>query len=404
MSLRKHAAILLAAVALCGPAMAADDVIKIGVLTDMSGANSDLAGAGSMIAAQLAAEDAAKLYPGKKVEVISADHQNKADIASSIASRWFDNEGVDVIVDVPFSSAALAVQEVARRRDKVVMFSGPGSSDITGKSCAPTTFHWTFDTAAVANGTATAVTKQGGDSWFFITADYAFGHALERDARAVVTANGGKVLGSVRHPVFSPDFSSFLLQAQGSKAKVIGIANSAIDTVNTIRQASEFGIVEGGQQLAGLLVFTTDVHSLGLQAAKGLRLTESFYWDQDDASRAWSKRYADKFNERKPSMVHAGVYSSIMHYLKAVDAAKTKDGKAVAAKMHETPVSDFMTKDAKVLPNGWVERDFYLFEVKAPSESKGPWDYYKLISTIPGEQAKPRTALEACPLSAKKAN
>jgi len=395
-------AALLAVAALAGPAAAADEVIRIGVLTDMSGPNSDLAGAGSMLAARLAAEDGQKLFPGRKIEVISADHQNKADVAASIALRWFDTEGVDVIVDVPFSSAALAVQEAARRRDKVVLFSGPGSSDITGKSCAPTTFHWTFDTAAVANGTATAVTKQGGDGWFFITADYAFGHALERDATEVVKANGGKVLGAVRHPVYSPDFSSFLLQAQGSKAKVVGIANAATDMVNTIRQASEFGLPQGGQQLAGLLVFLTDVHSLGLNAAQGLRLTESFYWDQNEGTRAWSKRFSDRFDGRKPSMVHAGVYSAVNHYLKAIAAAGSKDGKAVAQKMHDAPVSDFMTRDAKVLPNGWVERDFYLFEVKKPGESKGPWDYYTLVATIPGAEAKPRTALEACPLSKSK--
>lgn len=394
-------AALLACTILSGPAIAAGDTLKIGVLTDMSGPNSDLAGMGSLLATQLAAADGKGLLAGKKIEVISADHQNKADIASSIASRWFDAEGVDVIVDVPFSSAALAVQEVARQRGKVVLFSGPGSSDLTGKACSPTSFHWAFDTGAVANGTASAVTRQGGDSWYFITADYAFGHALERDARKVVTDNGGKVLGNVRHPVYTSDFSSFLLQAQDSGAKVIGIANAAADTVNTIRQASEFGIVESGQQLAGLLVFLTDVHSLGLEAAKGLRLTESFYWDQNDATRAWSKRFAEQFNDRKPSMVHAGVYSAVNHYIKAVAETGSTDGKTVAARMHAMPVSDFMTKDAKILPNGWVARDFYLFEVKDPSESKGPWDYYTLITTIPADQAKPLSAVEACPETAR---
>jgi len=394
-------AVLLTLAGLCGPAAAADDVIRIGVLTDMSGPNSDLAGTGSLIAAQLAAEDGKALFPGKTIEVISADHQNKADIASSIASQWFDVEGVDVIADVPFSSAALAVQEVARRRDKVVLFSGPGSSDLTGKACSPTGFHWAYDTQAVANGTAGSVTRAGGDTWFFLTSDYAFGHALERDARAVVTASGGKVLGSVRHPVYTPDFSSFLLQAQNSKAKVIGLANAATDAVNTIRQASEFGIVQNGQQLAGLLVFLTDVHSLGLTAAKGLRLTESFYWDQNEATRAWSQRFSARFNGRKPSMVHAGVYSAVSHYLKALAVTGSRDGKAVAEKMRATPVADFMTHDAKILPNGWVDRDFYLFEVKSPAESRGPWDYYKLLATIPGDQAKPRSALEACPLTAQ---
>lgn len=394
-------AALLACTMLSSPALAAGDTIKIGVLTDMSGPNSDLAGMGSLLAAQLAAADGGKLLAGKKIEVISADHQNKADVASSIASRWLDAEGVDVIVDVPFSSAALAVQEVARQRGKVVLFSGPGSSDLTGKACSPTSFHWTFDTGAVANGTASAVTRQGGESWYFITADYAFGHALERDARKVVEANGGKVLGNVRHPVYTSDFSSFLLQAQNSGAKVIGMANAAADMVNTVQQASEFGIVENGQQLAGLLVFLTDVHSLGLETAKGLRLTESFYWDQNDGTRAWSKRFAEQFNDRKPSMVHAGVYSAVNHYLKAVAETGSTDGKTVAAKMHATPVSDFMTADAKILPNGWVARDFYLYEVKDPSQSKGPWDYYNFIATVPADQAKPASSVDACPEAAR---
>jgi branched-chain amino acid transport system substrate-binding protein len=391
---------VLAAAVLCGPAMANDEAntIRIGVLTDMSGPNSDLAGSGSVVAARLAAEDGKALFEGKTIEVVLADHQNKADIAASIASRWFDTEGVDVIADVPFSSAALAVQEVARRRNKVVLFSGPGSSDLTGKSCAPTTFHWTFDTASIANGTATAMTREGGDSWFFVTADYAFGHALERDAQKVVGENGGTVVGAVRHPVYSPDFASYLLQAQSSGAKVVGFANAAADMINSIRQANEFGIVAGGQRLAGLLVFLTDVHALGLQDAQGLHLTESFYWDQNDETRAWSARFAEQFNGRKPSMVHAGVYSSVMHYLKAVAEAGSEDGEAVAGKMRAMPVSDFMTQDAAILPNGWVDRDFYLFEVKKPSESTGDWDYYKLVATVPHDQAKPRAALGDCPL------
>ncbi|TDR89959.1 ABC transporter substrate-binding protein [Enterovirga rhinocerotis] len=387
--------------ALAAPA-SADETIRIGVLTDMAGPNGDLAGQGSVLAAQLAAEDAAKLLPGRKIEILQGDHQNKADIGAGIAARWFDEQGVDAVADMPFSSVALAVQEVARRRNKITLFSGPGSSDLTGKACSLTGFHFTFDTKALGAGTAAAITKAGGDSWFFITSDYAFGHALERDSSAVVVENGGKVVGAVRHPPFAPDLSSFLLQAQASKAKVIGAANAATDIINTIRQAQEFGIVQGGQKIAGLLVFISEIHALGLKTAKGLQLTESFYWDMDDKTREWSARFAARHGGKKPTMVHAGVYSGVFHFLKGVAAAGTKDGLKVGEAMRATPVNDFMSRDVKILANGWVQRDFHLFEVKGPEDSKGPWDYYKLVTTIPGKEIRPESAVSACPLVAQK--
>ncbi|OYV37882.1 MAG: ABC transporter permease [Rhodospirillales bacterium 20-64-7] len=321
------------------------------------------------------------------MEVIFADHQNKADIGSSIATKWYDADGVDMIVDMPFSSVALAVQDIARQRHKIAMFSGPGSSDLTGKNCSPYGFHWTFDTVALARGTGSAVVKSGGDTWFFLTSDYAFGHALAKDTMAVVKANGGKVLGEAVHPVNNPDFSSFLVQAQASGAKVIGLANGATDTTNSIKQAHEFGLTQSGVKLAGLLVFITDVHSLGLEVAQGLLLTDSFYWDQNDATRAFAKRYAARMNGRMPAMSQAGVYSAVNHYLKAVAAAGTLDGTAVADKIRALPVNDFMSNNFKVRRDGRVLRDFYLFQVKSPAESKGPWDYYKLVRRIPAEEA-----------------
>ena len=381
------------------PAFAQGEPIRIGVLTDMAGPNGDLAGQGSVLAAQMAAEDAAKLLPGRRIEILQGDHQNKADIGAGIASRWFDEGGVDAVADMPFSSVALAVQEVARRRNKITLFSGPGSSDLTGKSCSLTGFHFTFDTQALGAGTAAAMTKAGGDTWFFLTSDYAFGHALERDASAVVIANGGKVVGGVRHPPFAPDLSSFLLQAQASKAKVIGAANAATDVINTVRQAQEFGLVQGGQQIAGLLVFISDIHALGLATAKGLKLTESFYWDMNEETRAWSERFAARHGGKKPTMVHAGVYGGVMHYLKGVAAAgDSKDGLKVAGAMKDIPVDDFMSRNVKILANGWVQRDFHLFEVKGTQESKGPWDYYRLVATIPGKEIRPDSAVSACPL------
>jgi len=373
------------------------DVVKIGVLNDMSSLYADISGPGSVEAARMAITDFGGSVNGKKIELISADHQNKPDTGSAIATQWFDNDGVDVIVDVPTSSVALAVQEVARNKGKVFLISGAAASDLTGKACSPTSVHWTYDTVALANGTGSAVVKAGGDTWFFITADYAFGHALERDTAKVVEENDGKILGKVRAPLNTADFSSFLLQAQSSKAKIIGLANAGGDTINSIKQAAEFGIVEGGQKLAGLLVFITDVNSLGLQTANGLQLTEAFYWDQNDATRAWSKRFFEKM-KRQPSMVQAGVYGAIMHYLAAIKATGRDDGLTVVKQMKATPVNDFMTKNGKIRDDGTLVRDMYLFEVKKPSESKGPWDYYKQIAVIPGEEAFKLPGRSQCPL------
>jgi branched-chain amino acid transport system substrate-binding protein len=371
--------------------------VKIGVMNDMSGLYADLSGQGSVEAARMAIADFGGTVNGKKIELVSADHQNKPDVGGAIARQWYDNDGVDVIVDVPTSSVALAVQDVARERKKVFLISGAASSDLTGKACSPTGIHWTYDTVALANGTGSAVVKAGGDTWFFITADYAFGHALERDTAAVVTASGGKVLGSVKVPLNTPDFSSYLLQAQASKAKIVGLANAGGDTINSIKQAAEFGLVEGGQKLAGLLVFVTDINSLGLKTANGLQLTEAFYWDQNDETRAWSKRFMEKISH-EPTMVQAGVYGAIMHYLNAIKATGSDDGLTVVKKMKETPVNDFLTKNGKIQESGRLIRDMYLFEVKKPAESKGAWDYYKQIATIPGEQAFKRPGGNECPL------
>jgi branched-chain amino acid transport system substrate-binding protein len=393
------AALTLSAAAQVGIAWAqfTGEGVKIGVMNDMSGLYADLSGQGSVEAARLAIADFGGTVNGKKIELVSADHQNKPDVGGAIARQWYDNDGVDAIVDVPTSSVALAVQDVARERKKVFLISGAASSDLTGKACSPTGIHWTYDTVALANGTGSAVVKAGGDTWFFITADYAFGHALERDTAAVVTASGGKVLGSVKVPLNTPDFSSYLLQAQASKAKIVGLANAGGDTINSIKQAAEFGLVEGGQKLAGLLVFVTDINSLGLKTANGLQLTEAFYWDQNDETRAWSKRFMEKINHQ-PTMVQAGVYGAIMHYLNAIKVTGSDDGLTVVKKMKETPVNDFMTKNGKIQESGRLIRDMYLFEVKKPAESKGPWDYYKQIATIPGEQAFKRPGGNECPL------
>jgi branched-chain amino acid transport system substrate-binding protein len=373
------------------------DVVKIGVMNDMSGLYADISGPGSVEAAKMAVADVGGSVNGKKIEIVSADHQNKPDVGGALARQWYDNDGVDAIVDVPTSSVALAVQDVARERKKAFLISGAAASDLTGKACSATAVHWTYDTAALANGTGSAVVKAGGDTWFFITADYAFGHALERDTASVVTANGGKVLGTVKVPLNTPDFSSYLLQAQSSKAKIIGLANAGGDTINSIKQAAEFGVVEGGQKLAGLLVFITDVNSLGLKTANGLQLTSAFYWDQNDETRAWSKRFMEKINHA-PTMVQAGVYGAVMHYLNAIKATGSDDGVTVVKKMKETSVNDFMTKNGKILETGRLIRDMYLFEVKKPSESKGPWDHFKQIATIPGEQAFKRPGGNECPL------
>ena len=374
----------------------AQDTVKIGVLADMSSLYADLGGPGSVVAVQMAVDDFGGAVLGKKIQVVSADHQNKPDVASSIARQWFDEQGVQMITDLTTSSVALAVQEVARAENKVIIVNGAASSDLTGKACAPTSVHWTYDTTALANGTGTAVVKAGGDTWFFITADYAFGHALERDTTAVVTANGGKVLGSVNVPLNTADFSSFLLQAQQSKAKIIGLANAGGDTVNSIKQSAEFGIVAGGQKLAGLLVFVSDVHSLGLQTAQGLQLTESFYWDQDDQTRDWSKKFFDKTN-KEPTMVQAGNYSATMHYLEAVKAAGTLDGPAVVKELKSKPINDFVIRNGHIQDDGSLVHDMYLYEVKKPSESKGPWDLYKLVATIPGAEAFKRPRGNECP-------
>jgi len=378
-------------------AQALPDVIKIGILNDMTSLYADNGGPGSVTAAQMAVDDFGGTVLGKKIEIINADHQNKPDISSSIARQWFDHDGVSMIADVPTSSVGLAVQEVARATNKVVINSGSATSDLTGKACAPTGLHYVYNTVALANGTGAAVVKAGGDSWFFITADYAFGHALERDTTAVVEANGGKVLGSVKVPLNNADFSSFLLQAQASKAKIIGLANAGGDTQNSIKQAAEFGITAGGQKLAGLLVFSADVHSIGLATAQGLQLTESFYWDQDDQTRAWSKKFFDK-THKEPTMIHAGVYSSIMHYLEAVKATGTVDGPTVVKEIKSKPINDFIIRNGHIQEDGSLVHDMYLYEVKKPSESKGPWDLYKLVATIPGEQAYKRPRGNECPL------
>ncbi|GGG43189.1 ABC transporter substrate-binding protein [Chelatococcus composti] len=372
--------------------------VKLGVLNDRSGVYADLSGEGSVIAARMAAEDFKAEEKGIKVEIVSADHQNKPDIGSNIARQWYDQDGVDVILDVPTSSVALAVNQITREKNKIFINSGAAASDLTGKQCSPNTIHWTYDTWALANGTGSAMVKAGGDSWFFLTADYAFGHALERDTIAVVEKSGGKVLGTVRHPFPGSDFSSFLLQAQSSGAKVIGLANAGGDTINSIKQAAEFGITQAGQNLAGLLVFITDVHALGLQTAQGLVLTESFYWDLNDDTRAFAKRFAERNGGKMPTMVHAGVYAGTLHYLKAVEALKDKDPAKVMAKMKEMPTDDPLFGKGQVRADGRKVHDMYLFEVKKPEESKGPWDYYKLIATIPAAEAFRPLEEGECPL------
>ena len=398
-------AILLAALLALGPATAraqiSDGVIKIGVLNDQSGLYADLAGQGSVVAARMAVEDYGAEKKGMKVEVVFADHQNKADVGSAIARQWYDVDKVDLIVDVPNSGVALAVSQITRDKGKAFIVSSAATSDLTGRACSPNTIHWTYDTWALANGTANALVKQGADTWFFITADYAFGHALERDVEAVVLKNGGKVLGKVRHPLNTQDFSSFLLQAQASKAKVIGLANAGGDTTNAIKQGAEFGIVKGGQNFAGLLVFLTDVHALGLQTAQGLVFTETFYWDLNDRTRAFAKRFADRNRGIHPTMIHAGVYAGVTHYLKAVEALKSDDGTKVIAKMKELPTDDPLFGKGTIRADGRKIHPAYLVEVKKPAESKYPWDYYKIRATIPAEQAFRPIDQGDCPLVKK---
>jgi branched-chain amino acid transport system substrate-binding protein len=398
-SLNTLLACMLAAMGMNAHAQISDGIVKIGVLNDMSGLYADITGPGSVVAAKMAVEDYLKSSKSNlKVEIVSADHQNKADIGSNIARQWYDTDKVDMIIDVPTSSVALAISQVSREKGKIHVNTGAATADLTGKACSPNTIHWLYDTWMLANGTGKAVVQHGGTSWFFLTADYAFGQALERDTEAVVLKNGGKVLGKVRHPLATQDFSSFLLQAQASKAKVIGLANAGGDTTNSIKQAYEFGIVKGGQTLAGLLVFLTDIHSLGLEKAQGLYLTETFYWDLNDQTRAWSKRFAALNNGKYPSMDQAGVYAGILHYLKAVDSGKTDDGTKVTQKMKDLPTDDVLFGKGSIRKDGRKLHPAYLFEVKKPSESKGPYDYYKLLATIPADQAFRPLNEGDCPL------
>jgi branched-chain amino acid transport system substrate-binding protein len=375
-----------------------DDVVKIGVLTDLSSLYMDNAGPGSVAAAQMAIDDFGGRVLGKKIELVSGDNLNKPDVGASIAREWIDRQGVDAIVDVPNSAVAFAVNELTRSKNRVFLATGTASSRLTGDACSPTTVHWTYDTYALAKGTGQAVVQNGGDSWFFIAADFAVGAALMADTERVIKANGGRVLGAVRHPINSADFSSYILQAQASKAKIIGLATAGGDMINIVKQSAEYKVGQGGQHLAGLLVFIADVHSLGLQTAQGLMLTSAFYWDLNDETRAWSKRFAARYT-KVPTMIHAGTYGAVTHYLKAIAAAGTDEAKAVSAKMKEMPVNDFMTKKGVIRADGRLVRDMYLFQVKAPAESRGGFDYYKLVSTIPGEQAFRPLGEGGCPLA-----
>ena len=392
----------LAVMLACGAASAQQISVKIGVLSDMSSLYSDVGGPGSVAAAKLAIADFLKANPGVKVELISGDHQNKPDIGSQMANKWYDVDKVDMIVDVPNSGVALAVSQITAQKNKVFLVSGAAASDITGPKCNANTIHWTYDTWMLANGTGKAIVKTGGDTWFFLTSDYAFGHALERDTAAAVTKAGGKVLGEVRHPLNTNDFSSFLLQAQASKAKIIGLANAGGDTINAIKQGAEFGIVKGGQKFAGLLVFISDVNALGLQTAQGLILTSTWYWDMSDANRAWTKRWQAERNApgKFPTMVQAGVYSAVTHYLKAVVALKSAaDGKAVVAEMKKLPTDDPLFGKGSVRVDGRKLMPAYLLEVKAPADSKHPGDYYKVRATIPADEAFRPLKEGNCPLA-----
>jgi branched-chain amino acid transport system substrate-binding protein len=387
-----------------GLASAQDKTVKIGALSDQSGLYADLGGPGSTLAAQMAVEDSGLTGKGWKIDVISGDHQNKPDVGTSIARQWFDVDKVDVIVDVPNSGVALAVNNVIKEKNGVYINSGAATSDLTNAQCTPNTVHWTYDTYMLAHSTGQALVKAGGDSWFFLTADYAFGAALERDTTAVVLANGGKVLGSVKHPLNTSDFSSFLLQAQASKAKIIGLANAGGDTTNAIKQAAEFGIVRGGQKLAALLLFLTDVKAIGLETAQGLNFTETFYWDMNDQTRAFSKKFAARMkNGAPPTMVQAGVYAGLIHYFKALEAlgGNPHDGAKVVEKMKSIPTDDPLFGKGEIEPNGRAIHAAYLFEVKKPTESKGPWDFYKLVGTVPGDQAFTPLSESKCALLKK---
>lgn len=392
------------AVTATGASFAQDKTVKIGALSDQSGLYADLGGPGSTLAAQMAVEDSGLAGKGWKIDIISGDHQNKPDIGTAIARQWFDVDKVDIIVDVPNSGVALAVNNVVKEKNGVYINSGAATSDLTNAQCSPNTVHWTYDTYMLAHTTGQALVKAGGDTWFFLTADYAFGAALERDTTAVITANGGKVVGGVKHPLNTPDFSSFLLQAQASKAKIIGLANAGGDTTNTIKQAAEFGIVKGGQKLAALLLFLTDVKAIGLETAQGLNFTETFYWDMNDQTRAFSKRFSEKMkNGAMPTMVQAGVYAGVRHYLKALDAlgGNPHDGVKVVEKMKSMPTEDDLFGKGQIQPNGRTIHNAYLFEVKTPAESKGPWDFYKLVGTVPGDQAFTPLSESKCALLKK---
>jgi branched-chain amino acid transport system substrate-binding protein len=382
-----------------------DGVVKIGVLTDMTGYYSDLAGPGSVLAARMAIDDFGGTVAGKPIQLVSADHQLKADVASNTARKWIDEQQVDALVDLVSSSTALAVMPIVNEKKRVALFSGPGTTAITGDKCNPYTVHYTYNNWAMANGTGREVVDQGGKTWFFITADYAFGKSLEEDTAAVVKASGGKVLGSVRHP--SPgttDFSSYVLQAQSSGAQIVGLANAGADTVNSVKAANEYGLTKS-QKLAGLLIFISDIHSLGLQTAQGLYATTAFYWDRDAESRKWAKRFQSHPDNKKkamPTMVHAGVYSAVHHYLDAIKAAGTDDADTVMAKMRELPVNDFFAKNGRIGPDGLHRHDMFLVQVKTPAESKGPWDYYNILKTIPAAQAFPTVEQQKCPIAVKK--
>jgi branched-chain amino acid transport system substrate-binding protein len=400
--MKSVAAVIAASLALAASGTAAnaqisDDVVKIGVLTDMSSLYADATGKGSLAAVEMAVADYGGKVKGKPVQVVSADHQNKPDVGVSIARNWYDNEKVDAIFDVPTSSVALPISALTKEKNKININSGGGSSDITGVACSPNTVHWTYDTYALSNVAGKAMVKRGEDTWFFVTADYAFGMALERDAANVVKEFGGKVLGDVRHPLNSSDFSSFILQAQASKAKVVALANAGGDTTNALKQAAEFGVMKGGQKLIALLLEITDVHSLGLKDAQGLIVTDAFYWDRDDETRAFSNKFLAKVGHM-PTMIQAGLYSATMHYLKAIEAIGTDEAPKVMAQMRAMPINDFFTHDGKIRIDGRMVHDMYLFEVKKPEESKGEWDLYKLLATVPGDEAFRPLDKGGCPL------
>ena len=381
-------------------AQISDDVVKIGVLTDMSSLYSDATGKGSVLAVQMAVQDFGGKVKGKAIEIVSADHQNKPDTGSAIARKWYDEEKVDAIVDVPTSSIALAVAGISRDKNKTFLVSGGGTSDLTGAQCSPNTIHWTYDTYALSRVAGRAMVERGDSDWFFLTSDYAFGHALERDATAVVKEAGGKIVGGVRHPLNTPDFSSFLLQAQQSKAKVVALANAGGDASNAIKQASEFGIQKGGQKMLALLIQITDVHTLAPAERGGLILTDGWYWDRDDETRAFSKRFKEKIGN-VPNMIQAGLYSATLHYLKAIDAAGTDESKAVIAKMKAAPINDMFAKGGKIRDDGRMVHDMYLMQVKTKEEQKGEWDLYKIAATVPGDKAFRPLAESACPLVRK---